>query len=144
VAIGNTLRTDDGAGHVLAAALEPHLQASGLPVQRIDLHQLVPETAEDIAEAGMVVFLDAAVGEQKIYWRAVERSNAVGSSPHSLSPENIMTLVEKLYGFAPPAFLLSVPGMVFSHGEGLSRKTSRFVDEAVAQVAQIIGAYQNI
>jgi hydrogenase maturation protease len=130
IAIGDTLRSDDGAGHVLADRLAPFLTAAGLTVSCIHLHQLVPETVEDIAAAGMVVFIDAALGNTEVEFHPVVPTPALGASPHMFSPENLMALVNQFFPSVPPAFLLTAPGKDFSHGESLSQETQTYVIEA--------------
>ena len=59
IGYGNTLRGDDGIGPAVAEAVA----ALGLPgVRVIVAHQLTPELAADLADAQLVVFVDAAVG----------------------------------------------------------------------------------
>ena len=58
IGYGNTLRSDDGVGAKVAAAVA-ELALPG--VVALVLHQLTPELAETISEARAVVFVDAAV-----------------------------------------------------------------------------------
>ena len=64
IAYGNPLRRDDGAGHVLADRLEKTWRGQGLAVQRLDVLQLTPELATEIADPAvdLVVFADAQPG----------------------------------------------------------------------------------
>jgi hydrogenase maturation protease len=143
-AVGNTLRSDDGAGHALADLLEPLLQAASVPTQRADAHQWLPELAEEVAAAGMVVFLDAAKGGSDIEWRAVAPAQTLGASPHSLSPDGILWLAEQLYGCVPPAFLLTIPGNDFSHGENLSATVQAKIAHAAQMWTKIAAEYSKL
>jgi hydrogenase maturation protease len=59
IGYGNPLREDDGLGWRAADLLASH---PGLgEAEIIQRHQLLPELAEDLVEAAVVVFLDAAV-----------------------------------------------------------------------------------
>ncbi len=57
IGIGNPTRSDDGAGHAVVFGLS-RLVPDG--TYRA-VHQLTPDLAEDLAEASLVVFVDASV-----------------------------------------------------------------------------------
>lgn len=129
VAWGNDLRGDDGAGLYLAARLEGRWRRLGLAVRRLAVLQLVPELAAAIAapEVAAVVFVDTRVA-------TAEGDLAVGVTPltaateaapalgHHLDPASLLTYATLLReGPLPPAWLVTVPGLVFAHGRGLSR-----------------------
>jgi Ni,Fe-hydrogenase maturation factor len=142
IAIGNSLRRDDNAGHELAARLEPILRAASIPTERIDLQQLVPETAEDVSHARMVVFLDASTTEKTVVWRRVSSVPVTSPLGHALSPEGILGLAERLFQADALSFLLTIPGKDFSHGEGLNRETLAFLEEAVGMWPHIADTYR--
>jgi hydrogenase maturation protease len=144
IAMGNSLRRDDNAGHALAARLEPLLRAASLPVECLDLHQLVPETVEDILHAGMVVFLDASATEPGVRLRALGRSTEASALPHAISPSALLAMAAELFACKPPAFLLTVPGNDFSHGEEMTSATLAAVDEAAGLWPQIAKAFQDL
>ncbi|MCB0173868.1 MAG: hypothetical protein KDJ97_25330, partial [Anaerolineae bacterium] len=60
IACGNSLRSDDGAGLIFAERLEYACRALDVMVERISVHQLLPELAADIAAEAVqaVVFID--------------------------------------------------------------------------------------
>jgi len=58
VGYGNTLRGDDGVGPRVAELLAADPRLAGAVV--LARHQLTPELAADIAEAALVVFIDAS------------------------------------------------------------------------------------
>src|SRR5262245_41264787 len=63
IGYGNTLRGEDGIGPAVAE----EVAARGLPgVRVIVAHQLTPELAADIADARLVVFVDAAVSGERV------------------------------------------------------------------------------
>ena len=56
IGYGNTLRSDDGAGQIVAEKIAQW----NLPgVRSLAVHQLTPELAEIIAQADAVIFIDA-------------------------------------------------------------------------------------
>lgn len=125
IGIGNPLRRDDGAGPLVAAS-----DWSMVEVEAVAVHQLVPELAEAIARADRVVFVDAAVGpDQGVAWRRLDPSVA-WELGHALDPAGLLGLAAVLYDRVPDAFLLTVPGEDFSHGEGLSATASRHCERA--------------
>jgi hydrogenase maturation protease len=124
IGYGNSLRRDDGAGPALARLAEAWGGRGDLKV--ITPHQLVPELAEDLAEAGVVavLFLDASAhdsrGSERVAIRPVggeARSPAFG---HHFSPAVLLRYAELLRGGPLPAWQITIPGIDFGHGEGLS------------------------
>ncbi|RQW84912.1 MAG: hydrogenase maturation protease [Geobacter sp.] len=124
VGYGNPLRRDDGAGPVLARMVEAWGGRSDMKV--ITLHQLVPEIAEVLAETGVaaVIFLDACVndcaGGDMV---AICPVGGEGSSPalgHHFAPGDLLCYAELLRKAPLPAWQLTIPGIDFGYGEGLS------------------------
>ena len=116
IAIGNSLRSDDGAAHRVLELLGP---MAGVLTR--DVVQLTPEMAEEIAEAETVVFIDADTqpGEARL---APLDADPQARSPlgHAMTPHELVLLSQKLYGFRGRAFLCHVPGADFSAGESLT------------------------
>jgi len=92
----------------------------------ITLHQLVPEIAEVLAETGVaaVIFLDACVndcaGGDMV---AICPVGGEGSSPalgHHFAPGDLLCYAELLRKAPLPAWQLTIPGIDFGYGEGLS------------------------
>lgn len=128
IAYGNSLRRDDGAGLLLGEKLEEMLRAHGVPVELLILHQLGPETALTVAEseADVVVFADSRVAATEgDHPEALIQPVLPGCQApclgHHLHPGVVMGYVQKLYGKKPRAWLATVPGVDFGHGEGLSQ-----------------------
>ncbi len=126
ISCGNSFRRDDGAGFVLGEKIEKALLDRCHRVQRIAVHQLTPELAEPIAgeEVLAVIFTDtraAGPGDSlRLQFRPVPsccRSQGLG---HTLSAGEVMAYAHRLYGKGPPAWVATVPGVDFEHGEGLS------------------------
>lgn len=116
VAIGNTLRRDDGAAHRVLELLE--LPAG---VTAISCHQLTPEMSEEIAAADTVVFIDADVNPGPA--QLVPLAPGAGLNPlggHFLRPQELLAIAQRLFEFRGEAWLCHVPGADFGDGEGLS------------------------
>lgn len=138
VAYGNSLRRDDGAGYYLADGLEAAWRKQGKEIERIDTHQLAPEIAEAVAAEGVaaVVFADARVADPEENGSEgseirVRRIGGDVKSPrigHYLDPAEVMLYARLLYGKDPPAWEITVPGLDFGHGEGLSEPTHSALD----------------
>jgi hydrogenase maturation protease len=126
VAIGNTLRRDDGAAHRVLELLE--LPAE---VEAISCHQLTPELSEEIGSVDTVVFIDADVNPGLAQLEPIESGaclNPLGG--HFLRPQELLAIAQRLFAFQGKALLCHVPGEDFGEGEGLSP-----VAEANAHVA---------
>ncbi len=116
VAIGNTLRRDDGAAHRVLELLE---LPAGVPT--ISCHQLTPEMSEEIAAADAVVFIDADVNPGAAQLESLE--SGAGLNPlggHFLRPQELLAIAQRLFAFRGEAWLCHVPGTDFGEGEGLS------------------------
>jgi len=116
VAIGNTLRRDDGAA---VRVLELLGAAEG--VSTVVCQQLAPELAEDVGRAGAVIFVDADVEPGPARIERLESAPG-GALPatHHLSPGQLVALASLLYSFRGEAWLCRVPGENFTGGIGLS------------------------
>lgn len=127
IAYGNSLRRDDGAGLILAERLEQEWLAYSVSVERVEVHQLVPELAADLArnEVTAVIFVDTRAVEAdesdpcvQIY--PLSTNHLPPSLGHHLSPATLLTYARLLYDKQPAAWMVATPGVDFGHGEGLS------------------------
>jgi hydrogenase maturation protease len=114
-AIGNAHRHDDGVASIAVGLLpagDYHVRTT---------MELLPEYAEEVARARLVVFVDADFrpGPARL-----ERMSAdvccPGTFTHALRPCDLLALTRRLYPFHGEAWLLRIPGVDFSPGEGLS------------------------
>ena len=148
VAYGNPLRCDDGIAWRAAEMLESKFPAS--EVEILQLHQLAPEVADAVRQRDLVVFLDAACLEVDgknqpgdICLREIPNpdvtSPATGQFSHVYSPEKVLHLARELYQASPKAYVLTVTGEDFGHGDGLSGPVKAALPALLAKVEQIIG-----
>jgi hydrogenase maturation protease len=109
VGYGNSLRGDDGVGWHAAGRLAADPRLAGARV--LARHQLTPELAVDVAQASLVVLVDAVAGAEprEILVRRVQpRPPGPATWSHHLDPETLAGLAEALYGEAPPVVLVGV------------------------------------
>jgi hydrogenase maturation protease len=153
IGYGNTLRSDDGAGPFVARALEGRVPAG---TRVLDAHQLTPEMAIDISVATRVVFVDAIDATRETAPReTAPRESAPQESgprvsrlepepgadplnPHASDPGSLLWLAKTLFGGAPEAWLVAIPGIEFGFGEDLSPGTARASADAIAQVEALL------
>jgi hydrogenase maturation protease len=126
IAIGNTLRRDDGVGvRVL------HLLGDHLPIRRRAVMQLTPELAQEVAGAHAVLFVDACVAAKAVRVKRLESLPSNGTPlAHAMTAAEVVALAARLYGFQGEAYLCEVPAVDFGPGEQLSH-----VAEAAARAA---------
>lgn len=137
IAYGNPLRSDDGVAWQAANELRRDFHSTA---RIMCVHQLTPELAEDIRHADLVVFLDASRNGPP----GTVRCEAVLAHPrehyfsHHLAPADLVALCDRLYSVKPRAFLISVSGERFDHGQQLSARAVKSVPVVVEQVSKLI------
>jgi hydrogenase maturation protease len=123
---GNPSRQDDGAGHVLAPMIAAWLEERGADVRLECAHQLLPELAEDLADADLAVFVDASVSgedgnDAEDRWGAVRELAPdpvlEGANLHSMGPEWLLDLMDTLRLRRPRAVLVTVAGVSFDFAD---------------------------
>jgi hydrogenase maturation protease len=148
VAYGNPLRSDDGIAWRAADALCDKFPASEVEVMRF--HQLAPELAENICHFTTVIFLDAQTASDQcapgqIRSQEITAVNAACAEAsrftHAVSPQMIVTLAATLYRSNPKAFLVTVTGENFDHGESLSAPVAAALRGLVEQVVKIVRSF---
>lgn len=159
---GNALRGDDGAGwHVarrLAALWGDGLRADGSVgnVCILTGHQPLPEWVPILAGADLAYFIDAAVvahtaaaersGTERLMIRPLstpdQSTQSTGESlnGHALGVERLLSLAQRLYGYAPRAYMVTLPVERLDFTEHLSPLTGAAVEKAVAMLNRIITA----
>jgi hydrogenase maturation protease len=120
--IGNPGRQDDGLGTLLVEELESGGLPEGLQVEAN--YQLNVEDALLVSEFDCVVFVDASADascQAPFALRPLSAARAeFAFSSHSLSPDTVLALAEKLYGRKPRAFLCALPGYAWEVNGALS------------------------
>lgn len=146
IAYGNTLRRDDGAGVALARKLVRHWRKLGITAQQLVVTQLTPELAAEIASiaAAMVIFVDTtAASTAGIEVRPLALDMPSPALGHHLDPAALMHYAWLLYGYRAPAWVITIAGTDFGHGEGFSPQVEKLLADAPTVAAQI-GANQEL
>ena len=139
VGYGNSLRSDDGIGWHAAGLLATDPRLAGARV--LARHQLVPELADDVGRASLVVLVDAAAegdpGSLSVR-RVQPRPPTPATWSHHLDPGTLAGLAEALYGSVPPIVLVSVAAGSLAEGDRLSDVLERALPEVVEVVADVV------
>jgi hydrogenase maturation protease len=139
IGYGSTLRGDDGIGPVVAEWVERVVDEREVRV--LVQHQLTPELAADLAEAELVIFVDAAenlrAGEVRVL-RLMDAMATPREHSHSVDPAWLVYTARVLYGRAPRAYAVVVGGASFELSAGLSAAAMRGAHEAVERVLELI------
>ncbi|MCP4964443.1 MAG: hydrogenase maturation protease [bacterium] len=136
IGYGNDLRSDDGAGRVVANRVNDlHLQ--GVEVRSVS--QLTPELALEIGRFDTVVFVDASIDVAETTTTPVAAAPTGPSAmTHYSSPETLLGMTASM-GQAPErAFAVSIPVVELGFGFELTPVTENGVEEAVAMVKDIL------
>ncbi len=139
IGYGNSLRTDDGAGQIVAQMIT-QWQLTG--VQCLAVQQLTPELAENIANADVVIFVDAVATDSdnptpvQVQPLPVEAINS--SLGHHCNPRSLLAYAQILYGKVVKAYWVLIPGINFDFGETFSTVTQQGIDIALNQIKQIL------
>ena len=132
IGYGNNLRSDDGAGRVVADRIKAmHLQG----VQVRSVPQLAPELALDVANAETVVFVDTSI---KVADTTIEPVIAEPAGAHYSTPGSLLELTATV-GRAPVrAVAISLPVTELGPGTELTPMTEIAVERAVAMVVDLV------
>ncbi len=143
--LGNLSRQDDGFGWYAVnrvrarLGLEPigefddGMSELGREVDSAFLPQISSDLADLVAKYERLVLVDARVGgEMQVYWSEVPPLPGDHSRllTHDMLPAELLALSRLLCGKAPRAFVVSVPGLSFDFGTGLSAPVFELLDEA--------------
>jgi len=138
IGYGNTLRSDDGVGAKVAAAVA-ELALPG--VTALVRHQLTPELAEPVSEARAVVFVDAAAdASTEVQMRPVEPAAGAQLMAHAADPRTLLALARQLFGRCPPAWWLTIPVENLEFGEELSPLARRGFRMALDKIRALSGS----
>jgi hydrogenase maturation protease len=141
IGFGNPMRSDDGLGWHAAQFLRGHLPSG--QAQVIAAHQLAPEMARAVADASVVIFIDAEEGATpgRLSTRPVlPRAEAPRTFSHDLSPAALVACARLLFRNAPPAHLVTVSAREFCPGEALTTPVAAAVPDVAREVERILAA----
>jgi hydrogenase maturation protease len=133
LACGNTLRGDDGVGPWLAAWAEERFRAEPA-VRVLARQQWTPDLAEEVAPAGMVLFVDCAanIAPGLIQLLPVEPSAELPRLlTHHLGAADLLALGRDYYDSLPlKAMLLTVGAGSLELHEGFSDQVNAVLPDA--------------
>lgn len=142
IGYGNSLRSDDAAGRQVAEAIA---QQQWPGVQSLSLHQLTPELAEALSQAEAAIFVDAIASQSlNIAVQSLEPATINANWSHAADPRSLLALAQALYGTAPPAWWVLIPGVNFALGETLSTVTQAAILEAISIIEQLVNSISKI
>jgi hydrogenase maturation protease len=140
IGYGNPLRSDDGLGWYVAERLA---EQWGDRIEVVAVHQLTPELAERLAESSLAVFIDAVDKNRSSSLVQCTPLTLDGASSggftHQCAPQTILLYAKMLYGHSPRAFLISVAGENFDHGDRLTPYAQRAAEAAIGRVNALKG-----
>ena len=140
---GNTLRGDDALGIHVAHALHDFYCTDG-HVRVLATSQLTFDLAEDISQANMILFIDAAVrgipGE--IHSEEVRPSEEKVRFSHHWTPQNLLMLCSQLYGKMPSAFALTMAIASSEVRVGLSQEIEHRMPELLERAKAIVSGWR--
>ena len=133
IGYGNESRRDDGIGRYVIE----HLSKLHLPdIELQTAHQLEVELAETLTHFDRVIFVDAAIpaAPTRIQRSVVTPTFQSHAVAHYLTPPDVLSLSETLYGHVPQATLFSIRGSDFNFGSELSPEVLNAGQEVVQQI----------
>lgn len=139
LAYGNPSRGDDALGPMLLDFIEQHLD-----ITRVELltdFQLQIEYALDLQGRELVLFIDASVACVDGFDFAELRPAKDNSyTSHAMSPAAVLEVYQSVTGHPPPiSFLLSIQGLGFALGAGLSDEAADNLQQACRFSEQLFG-----
>jgi len=135
---GNPARLDDALGPSFAVRLERE-NIDGVTVEAD--YQLSVEDALSVSQHELVVFVDASLeGDEPFRLKRIAPSFDLSFSTHSVDPEHLMGLAERLFNSRALGFALGIRGYCFNEfGESLSRGATENLEAAVRFVREGLG-----
>lgn len=137
IGYGNPGRGDDGLGPALAERLE----SLNLPQVTVDSdYQLTIEHAAMAAEHDVVVFADAALdAEALFYFKPIAAAQGESFSSHSVSPAGVLLLAQSCFNAHPEGYLLGIKATsVDRFEEGLSEGARAALEAAMEHLVRFI------
>jgi hydrogenase maturation protease len=135
IGYGNDLRSDDGAGRAVAAAIAER-NMPGVEVRSVS--QLTPELSLEIAGRSMVVFVDADVDATELQRSPVHAgSGGDGVMTHHGDPSKLLSLTENVGPAPAEALAISIPATNLEMGFEFSPATAKGVEQAVDLIVEL-------
>jgi hydrogenase maturation protease len=151
IGYGNPYRRDDGAGLVLAQKLANYWASEGIHTRLLTGAQLLPEMACDIADdnSAHVLFVDTvdttvSATDIGIQVSPIELDVTSPTLGHHLEPATLISFAALLFGSYPRAWLVTVPGVDFGHGEGFSDEVDKVLSNVPMLARQLLSEMEEL
>lgn len=141
IGFGNSLRSDDSLGP--QAVHELREQLTNTEVEYLECHQLNLELSQPIAEAELVIFVDASMDgiSGEIRYEPVKPALDPGPAmSHHVDPSTLLAAAQQLYGKSPEAIVATVTGECFGYGRDLSPEVATAMHGVVHHLKELITA----
>lgn len=137
LAAGNELRGDDAAGPRLAGFVDALGRAQ---VRTLVEFQFQVEHAVDVAEADLVLFIDAHASLSGSLQLSELHTDDARPAPgsHAVSPAEVLGVARQLGLSVPPVFVLAVCGRRFELGALMSPETAQACTEAEVWLSRLL------
>lgn len=133
IGYGNSWRSDDGLGPAIASLIEAMQRPN---VRVIAVQQLTPELAEPLSQVERALFIDASTAPQSAPVIQTLQPDGEGSAfTHACHPAALLALARVLYHRSPPAWILTIEGHNFDHGDRLTDVAQQHVPQAVLTIS---------
>jgi hydrogenase maturation protease len=141
VGYGNPLRGDDGVGWRVAETIVSDPRLAGARV--MTAHQLLPELAVELGEAGLAVLVDARLGEPPGSISVKHVAPCAEGSPfgHHLTPAALAALALTVAGRSADVVVVSIGINATEPGTGLSHAVADAVPAVREVVADLVLAH---
>jgi hydrogenase maturation protease len=137
IGYGNELRSDDAIGPRVANVISLwHLS----DIQAFAVHQLTPELAANLANVNLAIFVDASINSESadVQVESILPDQSSTIIGHGADPRSLLALTKSLYGYCPPAWLVTVPGVNFELGDSISPIAEKGIGIALTKIINII------
>lgn len=96
---------------------------------------LIPELAEALSHARLVIFVDAAVDTpREVQLRKLAPADSSQIMAHAASPATMLALARDVFGHAPAAWWLTIPVEDLGVGEEFSPLAQRGLETAMQEI----------
>ena len=142
IGYGNPLRGDDGIGWAVVEQLDSSLIISQSSLELLAVHQLMPELADPVSEADLVIFVDACVdGEPGDVGVTAVASHPIAQSyTHHLGPVELLSYAQGVNGRCPSAYLITITGQSFGYEEKLSPPVEKAIPQVIKTIQNLTSA----
>ncbi len=135
---GNLSRGDDALGPLVIEYIENNLQIPELEI--ITDFQLQIEHALDLEGRELVLFIDASVAcTEACSLTKLLPEKDKSYTTHAMSPASVLAVYQDvMHKEPPPCFLLSIQGLEFELGSGLSSQAEKNLTAAIALATDLL------